>query len=62
MAASSYVPPVGMKMTAFDFSKAVILGRDTLCCTTAFFFYRRTSFIKNFCLQEQAYTAIAYPY
>ena len=37
MAASSYVPPVGMKMTAFDFSKVVILERDKLCCTTAFF-------------------------
>ena len=24
-------------MTAFDFSKAVISGRDKLCCTTAFF-------------------------
>ena len=37
MAASSYVPPVGMKMTAFDFSKTVISERDKLCCTTAFF-------------------------
>lgn len=43
MAASSYVPPVGMKMTAFDFSKAVILERDKLCCTTAFFFCRRAA-------------------
>jgi len=37
MAASSYMPPVSIKMTAFDFSKAVISGRDKLCCTTAFF-------------------------
>ena len=50
MAVSSYVPPVGMKMTAFDFSKVVISERDKLCCTTAFFLLPscgRLLFIRN---------------
>ena len=37
IAAASYVPPADIKTAAFDFSKAAVLGRDKLCCTTAFF-------------------------